>query len=101
LVAWQRRRDLPASRWFLRAAVLSGPASVVALECGWVVTEVGRQPWIVWQVMRVRDAVTNAPNLRWGYYLLLTVYSSMAVFAFIVLRRLARIPLPTAIDESP
>jgi cytochrome bd ubiquinol oxidase subunit I len=101
LVAWRRRRDLPASRWFLRAAVLSGPASVVALECGWVVTEVGRQPWIVWQVMRVRDAVTNAPNIHWGYYLLLAVYSSMAAFAFIVLRRLARIPLPAAIEESP
>src|SRR6202011_3119889 len=68
LVAWHRRRDLPTSRWFLRAAVLSGPASVVALECGWAFTEVGRQPWIVWQVMRVRDAVTNAANLRWGSY---------------------------------
>jgi cytochrome d ubiquinol oxidase subunit I len=80
--------------------VLAGPASVVALECGWIVTEVGRQPWIVWQVMRVRDAVTDAPNIRWGYYLLLAVYSGMALFAFIVLRRLARVPLPAEIRES-
>jgi cytochrome d ubiquinol oxidase subunit I len=100
LVAWRRRRDLPTSRWFFRAAVLAGPASVVALECGWIVTEVGRQPWIVWQVMRVRDAVTDAPNIRWGYYLLLAVYSGMALFAFIVLRRLARVPLPAEIRES-
>jgi cytochrome d ubiquinol oxidase subunit I len=91
---------MPASPWFLRAAVLSGPASVVALECGWIVTEVGRQPWIVWQVMRVRDAVTTAPNIRWGYFLLLAVYTSMAAFAIIVLRRLARVPLPAEVRET-
>ncbi len=94
LLAWRRRHDAPTSRWFLRPAVLSGPAAVVALECGWVVTEVGRQPWIVWQVMRVRDAVTDAPNIRFGYFLLLAVYATMAAFTVLVLRRLARTPLP-------
>jgi len=94
LVAWRRRRSIPRSRWFPRVVVLAGPASVVALECGWVTTEVGRQPWIVWQVMRVRDAVTDAPNIRFGYYLLLVVYAFMAVFTVVVLRRLVRAPLP-------
>jgi cytochrome d ubiquinol oxidase subunit I len=97
LIAWRRRRAMPRSPWFLRAALLAGPAAVVALECGWVVTEVGRQPWIVYRVMRVRDAVTDAPNIRFGYFLLIAVYAVMATFAFIVLRRLARIPLP--LDE--
>jgi cytochrome d ubiquinol oxidase subunit I len=94
LLAWRRRRALPSSRLFLWAAVAAGPASVVALEAGWVVTEVGRQPWIVWEVMRVRDAVTDAPGIRYGYFLLLGVYAAMAVATFYVLRRLARVPLP-------
>ena len=101
LLAWRRRRSVPRSRWFPRAVVLAGPAAVVALECGWVTTEVGRQPWIVWQVMRVRDAVTDAPNIRFGYYLLLAVYAVMGVFTVIVLRRLARIPLPDELVGDP
>jgi cytochrome d ubiquinol oxidase subunit I len=100
LLAWRKRRSIPRSRWFLRAALLAGPASVVALESGWVTTEVGRQPWIVWQVMRVRDAVTDAPNIRFGYFLLLTVYAFMGVFTVIVLRRLARTPLPPELVEA-
>jgi len=100
LLAWRKRRSVPRSRWFLRAVVLAGPASVAALECGWITTEVGRQPWIVWQVMRVRDAVTDAPNIRFGYYLLLVVYAFMGLFTVIVLRRLTREPLPAELLES-
>jgi cytochrome bd ubiquinol oxidase subunit I len=99
LLAWWKRRTLPASRWFLWAAVLAGPASVVALEAGWVVTEVGRQPWIVYEVMRVADAVTTAPNIRYGYFLLLFVYTVLAIATVYVLRRLARIPLPDILQH--
>jgi cytochrome bd ubiquinol oxidase subunit I len=99
-LAWRRRRALPRSRWFLRAAVVSGPAAVLALECGWVVTEVGRQPWIVYRVMRVRDAVSDAPGLRYGYFLLLAVYAVLAIATFTVLRRLARIPLPAESEST-
>jgi cytochrome d ubiquinol oxidase subunit I len=91
--AWRRRHALPRSRWFLRAAVLAGPAAVLALECGWVVTEVGRQPWIVYHVMRTRDAVSDASGLRYGYFLLLVIYAGLAAATFTVLRRLARTPL--------
>ncbi|MFC6594208.1 cytochrome ubiquinol oxidase subunit I [Kitasatospora paranensis] len=55
---WWRRRDLPASRWFFRSAAVAGVASVITVECGWITTEVGRQPWIVYQNMRVSEAVT-------------------------------------------
>ncbi|MFD1659136.1 cytochrome ubiquinol oxidase subunit I [Streptomyces caeni] len=58
--SWWRRHDLPRSRWFFRAAALSGVASVVAVEAGWITTEVGRQPWIVYQTMRVSEAVTTS-----------------------------------------
>jgi cytochrome d ubiquinol oxidase subunit I len=79
----------------LWAALLGAPGAVLALESGWVVTEVGRQPWIVYRVMRVNDAVTDAPGIRWGYFLLLAVYATLTVATVFVLRRLARVPLPT------
>jgi cytochrome d ubiquinol oxidase subunit I len=56
---WLRYRRLPASKWFYRSAACAGVASVVAVECGWIATEVGRQPWIVYQNMRVAEAVTS------------------------------------------
>ncbi|MHB9863636.1 cytochrome ubiquinol oxidase subunit I [Streptomyces sp. YIM S03343] len=55
---WLRRRDLPRSRWFFRCAAAAGVACLVTVECGWITTEVGRQPWIVYNFMRVSQAVT-------------------------------------------
>ncbi len=98
-LAWWRRRDLPRSRWFYRAASLAGVAAVAALEAGWVTTEVGRQPWIVFGIMRTRDAVSSAPGLRAGLFALLAVYTVMTVATVYVLRRLARAPLPVAPQE--
>jgi len=56
---WLRRRDLPRSRWFFRCAAVAGAACLLTVECGWITTEVGRQPWIVYQNMRVSEAVTD------------------------------------------
>ena len=92
--AWRRRRSLPRSRWFLRAAVVAGPAAVIALEAGWVTTEVGRQPWIVYEVMRVSEAVTAAPGIRYGYYAMIVVYTLLTIATVYVLRRVAADPLP-------
>jgi cytochrome d ubiquinol oxidase subunit I len=88
-VAWWRRRDPPASKWFFRAAVAAGVAAPIALEAGWIVTEVGRQPWIAWRVMRVSEAVTTAPNIRVGLYFLVVVYALLTWGTIFVLRRLA------------
>src|SRR3954449_1005799 len=52
---WWRKRDIPRTKWFLRAVAVSGISAVVALECGWIVTEVGRQPWVVYRVLRTAD----------------------------------------------
>jgi cytochrome d ubiquinol oxidase subunit I len=87
-LVWWRRRDPPASRWFHRAAVAAGFAAPLALEAGWVVTEVGRQPWIVWRVMRVSEAVTTAPHIRIGLYFLTVVYALLTWGTVFVLRRL-------------
>lgn len=89
-LTWWRRRRLPRSRLFLWSAVAAGPLTAVALEAGWVVTEVGRQPWIVYGVMRVEDAVTTAPNIRFGYYALIVVYTALTIGTVYVLRGLAR-----------
>lgn len=98
---WWRRRRLPSSRVFLWAAVAAGPGAALALEAGWVATEVGRQPWIVYGVMKVQDAVTTAPGIRFGYFALIGVYSAMTVGTVFVLRRLASEPLPPEIEAAP
>ena len=85
-----RRGTLPGSRWFYRAVVLAGPAALVALISGWIVTEVGRQPWIVYQFMRTKEAVTGAEGVPIGYATLVIVYIGLAAVAFFMLRRLAR-----------
>lgn len=87
-VAWWRRRDLPRSRWFLRLTAVSGVAAVIALETGWVTTEVGRQPWIVWQHQRTADAVNPAPGLWVGLVAVLAVYVVLTVAVGYVLNLL-------------
>jgi cytochrome d ubiquinol oxidase subunit I len=86
------RRRLPESKWFYRLAALAGAGSYVAVETGWVTTEVGRQPWIVTGVMRVADAVTNAPAaFVWtSLATLVVLYAVIAYFFVVLLLRLAR-----------
>jgi cytochrome bd ubiquinol oxidase subunit I len=93
LVVRIRRKRLPESRWFYRAVVVAGPLSVVALIAGWVTTEVGRQPWVVYRVMPTADAVTGAPGIPVGYATLAVTYLGVACGVAWVLRRLARAPL--------
>jgi cytochrome bd ubiquinol oxidase subunit I len=93
LGVWFRRRRLPASPWFYRALVVAGPASVVALLAGWITTEVGRQPWIVYNVMRTEEAVTGASGIPFGYAALVIVYGGLAVAVAWILTRLSRVPL--------
>jgi cytochrome d ubiquinol oxidase subunit I len=88
-----RRRRLPESRWFYRALTLAGPLSLVALIAGWVTTEVGRQPWVVYEVMLTRQAVTGASGIPVGYATLVAVYLLLAGAVVWVLRQLARAPL--------
>ena len=87
-----RRRRLPESRWFWRATIAAGPLSVVALIAGWVTTEVGRQPWVVYGVMRTEDAVTGAGGIPVGYATLAIVYAGVLAAVVWILRRLARAP---------
>ena len=88
-----RRRRLPDSAWFYRALAAAGPLAVIALIAGWVTTEVGRQPWVVYHVMRTSQAVTGAGGIPIGYATLAAVYLALAIAIGWVLVRLARAPL--------
>jgi cytochrome bd ubiquinol oxidase subunit I len=83
--------------------VIAGPLSVVALICGWVTTEVGRQPWVVYEVMRTSEAVTGAGGIPVGYATLALVYLGVGIGVAWILRRLARAPLelPVATPDRP
>ena len=89
-LAWWRKRDIPTTPWFLRAVAISGVAGIVALECGWIVTEVGRQPWIVYQVMRTKDAVTDASGVPITLGVVFVVYAALGTATIVVLRTMAR-----------
>ena len=93
LFVWVRRRRLPRSPWFYRAVVTAGPLSVVALIAGWVTTEVGRQPWLVYGHMRTDEAITGAEGVPVGYASLVLVYAGLAAAVVWILRRLARAPV--------
>lgn len=96
-----RKRRLPESRWFWRAAIIAGPLSIVALIAGWVTTEVGRQPWVVYGVMRTEDAVTGAGGIPVGYATLALVYAGVLAAVVWILRRLAARPLEEDAATAP
>jgi cytochrome d ubiquinol oxidase subunit I len=98
LAIWIWRERLPESTWFYRALVVAGPLAVVALISGWVVTEVGRQPWVVYGVMRTDAAVTGAHGIPVGYGALAAAYVGVAGGLVWVLRRLARAPLEEPLE---
>ena len=93
LVVRVRRRRLPRPRAFYAAVVAAGPLSVVALVAGWVTTEVGRQPWVVYGVMRTSDAVTGAGVIPVSYAALWVLYLAVGAGTAWILRRLARTPV--------
>ena len=92
LFVWWRKRRLPRSRWFHRAVIAAGPLSVLTLIAGWVTTEVGRQPWVVYDVMRTEEAVTGLDGVPVGYALLALTYLALGALVVWLLRRLARQP---------
>jgi cytochrome bd ubiquinol oxidase subunit I len=95
---WLRWHRLPRSRWFYRAVMAAGPLAFVALIAGWIVTEVGRQPWIVYQVMRTTQAVTAVDYLEIGYVFLIVVYLGLGAAVVWLLRRLTRRPATSEVQ---
>jgi cytochrome bd ubiquinol oxidase subunit I len=98
-IVWWRKRDIPKTPWFLRAVAVSGVAAVVALECGWIVTEVGRQPWIVYEVMRTEEAVTEASGIWISLSVVVVLYAALGTATVLVLRTMARRWRAAGVDE--
>lgn len=83
---WKKRNWL-AQNWMYKVFVFATPAGFIALEAGWTVTEVGRQPWIIHGVMRTADAVTPMPGIAWSFYLFTAVYISLSCIVSLLLYR--------------
>jgi len=97
---WVWRRRLPRSVWFYRAVIAAGPLALVALIAGWTTTEVGRQPWVVYRVMRTSEAVTDARGLWVAYILVAIVYLLLLAAVVWLLRRLAKQPPEIEVEAT-
>jgi cytochrome bd ubiquinol oxidase subunit I len=87
---WWRRRRLPPQRLFWWAGAVSGLAAIVAMECGWVVTEVGRQPWVVYQYLTTADAATSNGGVVTTLTLIIILYAVLGVATIAILRLLSK-----------
>ncbi len=89
------------SKWFLRALVFSAPLGFIAIETGWVVTEVGRQPWIIYNIMRTADSVTPMPNLVIPFLTFTILYIFLAfITAWLLFKQVAESPATEAEAKS-
>jgi cytochrome bd ubiquinol oxidase subunit I len=79
LVNYFRSKSFVSSQWLLKLFVLVSPLGFIAIEAGWTVTEVGRQPWIIYGFMKVKDAVTQAPALQFTFFTYLFLYAVLFV----------------------
>jgi cytochrome d ubiquinol oxidase subunit I len=96
-----RRRELTRHRWLLRALVLAAPMGFICTEAGWVVTEVGRQPWIIYGLMRTAEAVTPMPGLIVPFLVFTSLYAVLgAVVAWLLYRQVLRSPQTTEEDAA-
>ncbi len=87
---WIFRRDMPQSKLFLWIASAAGVLSVITMEAGWVVSEVGRQPWIVYNLMRVEDAATGNTGVWITFVLVIVLYTLLGAATIYVLRGMSR-----------
>ena len=91
-LAW-RRRDLAQQRWLMRAIALATPMGFIAVEAGWMVTELGRQPWVIYGVLRTRDAVTPMPGLIVPFLTFTLLYCFLGVIVcWLLYRQILRSP---------
>ena len=84
--SWKWKAQLER-RWWLKTIVLLTPAGFIAVESGWIVTEVGRQPWIIYGIMKTRDAVTPMPGIRYPFFLITIIYLLLTCLIFWLMSR--------------
>ncbi len=81
---WKEKLD---KRWWLKLLVWLTPTGFIAVEAGWIVTEVGRQPWIIYGIMKTRDAVTPMPGIQYSFYMITLIYILLTFLVFWLMRR--------------
>jgi len=86
-------------RWLLKLFALGIPLGFIAIEAGWTVTEVGRQPWIIHGIMRTEDALTPMPGIAWSFYLFSAIYISLTIMVIFLLSRQIKM-VPVLYDRS-
>jgi cytochrome d ubiquinol oxidase subunit I len=95
-----KKKSWQDKRWYLWLFVSATPLGFIAVEAGWTVTEVGRQPWIIYGVLKTADSLTPIPGIAYSFYLFTAVYLSLAVIVtFLLYRQILRIP--DSIQENP
>jgi len=100
LIALFKWKQWLTKDWFLKIFVLATPLGFIAVEAGWTVTEVGRQPWIIQGIMRTADAVTPMPGIIYSFYLFTAVYFSLAIAVTFLLSRQIKM-VPKIYDHQP
>ncbi len=91
-----------SARAFLIACAVSAPLGFIAVEAGWVVTEVGRQPWIIYGIMKTKDAVTPAPGLWIHFWIYASVYGFLALLvSWLMFRHIRGVPTRYASARLP
>jgi cytochrome d ubiquinol oxidase subunit I len=101
LIALVKKRSWLGTRWILKLFVAAIPAGFIAIEAGWVVTEVGRQPWIINGYLRTADAVTPMPGIAWSFYLFTAVYISLSIaVVFLLYRQIKMVPVMYDVHEK-
>jgi len=89
-----KKKSLTDKRWLLKLFVSAIPLGYIALEAGWVVTEVGRQPWIIYGIMRTKDAVTPMPGIAYSFYIFTAIYVSLSlIVTFLLYRQIKMVPV--------
>ncbi|SFT88365.1 cytochrome bd-I ubiquinol oxidase subunit 1 apoprotein [Algoriphagus locisalis] len=92
-----KKKNWQAQSWFLWLFVLATPLGFIALEAGWTVTEVGRQPWIIYEIMLTKDAVTPIPGIKYSFFIFTAIYVSLAgIVSFLLYRQIKAVPATLA-----
>lgn len=86
-IASLKKKSWLERKWLLRLFAFATPLGFIAVEAGWTVTEVGRQPWIIQGIMKTADAVTPMPGIRYTFYIFTAVYISLAIVVIFLLYR--------------
>lgn len=93
LIAIWKKRSWLFKKWFLQLFIIATPFGFIAVEAGWTVTEVGRQPWIIQGIMRTADAVTPMPGIQYSFYLFSFVYFTLSLAViFLLARQIKMVP---------